>query len=227
MNSSKASSYIAWHPSGNYFAVALRTNDIGIIAKDGWTKQPTFSQDGHKELVSELAWSPNGKYLASAAGKDIIVWKTDGRQVVARFTYSAGDISGLVWSPKDNLIAFTALDGSFNRWKEPVPAAEPSPVLSEAAIAKKVDKILDDGLFGDDDDMLDDAGEDLGDDVGDDWIVDDVGGFAATDDVEDKLVQGRTEVVNVTKAQPAFVPGATEWRSQKRYLGGFMGTFLS
>lgn len=217
--SSQYSSYVAWHPSGNYFAVPLRTNDIGIIAKDGWAKLPTFSQDGHKGPVTELAWSPNGKYLATAAGKEILVWKTDGRQVVSRYTYEAGDISGLSWSPKDNLIAFTALNGSFNRWKEPVPSDEVSPVLSDAAVAKKVDKLLDDGLFGDDDDDLDDQGEDLGGDLGDDWIVDDDGGFGAADDGEDKWAKGRTEVVNVTKAQPAFVPGATEWRSKKRYLG--------
>lgn len=111
------------------------------------------------------------------------------------------------------------MDGSFNRWKEPVPSDEVSPVLSDAAVAKKVDKLLDDGLFGDDDDMLDDQGEDLGEDLGDDWIVDDDGGLGAADDSEDKWTKGRTEVVNVTKAQPAFVPGATGWRSKKRYLG--------
>jgi chromosome transmission fidelity protein 4 len=60
------SCYAAWHPSGNFFAVPLRTNggwifariavrraehlDIGIISREGWSKQATFSQDGHKSV---------------------------------------------------------------------------------------------------------------------------------------------------------------------------------
>lgn len=211
------SCYVAWHPAGNYFAVPLRTNDVGIIAKDGWGKLKPFSADGHSGPVSELAWSPNGRYLASASGKQILVWATDSRQVVARFTAAAG-ITGLSWSPMENLLVFTAMDGSYNRWTGPVPSELQSPVLSDAAVAKKVDKLLDDGLFGDDDD-LSERGEDIDEaleEVEGDWIVDDAGVF---DDTEDKWTKGRTEVVNVTKAQGPFVPGSTQWKAKKRYLG--------
>lgn len=78
------SCYVAWHPSGNYFAVPTRTNEIGIINREGWSKMQAFSQDGHKAVVSELAWSPNGRYLASAAGSQILIWSTESRQVIAR-----------------------------------------------------------------------------------------------------------------------------------------------
>lgn len=211
--------YAAWHPNGRYFAAPLRTNDIGLISTDGWTKSISFA-DGHVAPVSELAWSANGKYLASSAGRQILVWNTESRSVVAKHTVS-DNVTGLVWSPTANMLAFTAMDGAFHRWAAPVPADMPSPVLSEAAQAKKVDRLLDDGLFGDDDEDMEENGEELGDgeEFGDDWIVDDVdGGYAGADDDEDKWTKGRTEVVNVTKAQESFVPGSTAWRSKKRYL---------
>ncbi|KAL1411681.1 DNA polymerase alpha accessory factor Mcl1 [Vanrija albida] len=215
------SAYVSWHPAGNFFAVPLRNNDIGIIHKEGWSKQATFSHDGHQGPVTELAWSPNGKYLASSSGTQLLVWSTEKREVVARFEHDAGAVSGLAWSPKANLLAFTTVDGSYNRWADPVPSDLPSPYLSEAAQAKRVEKLLDDGIFGDDDDGdLEDKGEDLGDDLmEDDWIIDDDGAYAgAEDDGEAKWTAGKTEVVNVTKAQEAFVPGSTAWRSKKRYL---------
>lgn len=82
---SDRSCYVAWHPSGNFFAVPTRTNEIGIFSREGWGKLPAFTQDGHRSVVGELAWSPNGRYLASAAGPQVLVWTTESRQVIARW----------------------------------------------------------------------------------------------------------------------------------------------
>ncbi|WWC59498.1 uncharacterized protein I303_102054 [Kwoniella dejecticola CBS 10117] len=221
---SNVSCYAAWHPAGNYFAVPLRTNDIGIISKEGWSKQTTFTHDGPKAPVGELAWSPNGKYLASSSNTTIYIWATDTRQVIAKYTNSAGAISGLCFSPKSNLIAYTSLDGSFHRWSNPIPDNLPNPYSTAREEAKNLDKLLDDE-FGDDEVDMEEKGEDLDHDendlFGDDgWIVDDVGGGQGygKDDDERKWSNGRTEVVNVTKAQASFTPGSTEFRSKKRYL---------
>lgn len=193
--------------------------EIGIISRDGWTKQTTLTPDGQKavsvlrdrirdgadgQAISELAWSPNGRYLVSAAGPQILVWSMETRQVVARWvdvrrarawltthrhSSTEGNITGLSFSPTANLIAFTTMDGSFSRWTDPVPSSLPSPITSEAVSAKKLDKLLDDE-FGDEDDLdLEDRGEDLADD----WIVDDDGTYLAEDDGY-KGKAGRTEV---------------------------------
>ncbi|KLT43277.1 WD40 repeat-like protein [Cutaneotrichosporon oleaginosum] len=208
--------YVAWHPSGDCFAVPTRTHEIALIARDTWSKLGSFHADGHSEVVGELAWSPNGKYLASAAGKELLIWATEGKHVVTRCNAEAA-VTGLAWAPNANLIAFTTENGWFNRWSEPVGPEFASPFLSDADLAKKADKLLDDDLFGDDAVVdFDEVGEELGDDLGDDWLVDDDGAFAE-DDAE-VTRGGRTQVVSVTKAQPPFVPGATEWRATKRYL---------
>ncbi|WWD07638.1 hypothetical protein V865_005739 [Kwoniella europaea PYCC6329] len=223
---STTSCYASWHPTGNYFAVPTRTNDIGIISREGWTKQTTFSHDGPKLPVGELAWSPNGKYLASSSSNTIYIWATDTRQVVAKYTNQEGAVSGLCFSPKSNLIAYTSLDGSFHRWSNPIPSNLPNPYSTEKEEAKKLDKLLDDE-FGDDNEVdMEEKGEDLDeneDDLfGDDgWIVNDDDGAPAgygKDDEERKWGNGRTEVVNVTKAQAPFTPGSTEFKSKKRYL---------
>ncbi len=103
-------------------------------------------------------------------------------------------------------------------------------MTTEAAQAKRIERLLDDDLFGDDD--LEEKGEDIDEadgegDFGDDWIVDDEGVM----ETDEKWGAGRTEVgmlspqdraddpVNVTKAQEAFTPGSTSWRAKKRYLG--------
>jgi len=66
---------------------------------------------------------------------------------------------------------------------------------------------------------MEDKGEDVDDlfgEGGDDWIVDDDGGYGVEDG--EKTRGGRTEVVNVTKAQQAFAPGSTAMKNKKRYL---------
>ncbi len=174
--------------------------------------------------------------MASAAGPEILVWSTESRQVVARYTNRDGAISGLVFSPVSNLLSFTSLDGTFSRWTDPVPGSLPSPITSDAAQAKKIEKLLDDE-FGEDEDM-EEKGEDLVDDLADDWIVDDDGAYGADDGEKKKWGAERTEVgtrvqaqfllgpdktqVNVTKAQSAFIPGSTSMKNKKRYLGQYM-----
>ncbi|WVQ83266.1 hypothetical protein IAT38_005405 [Cryptococcus sp. DSM 104549] len=219
---SETSCYAQWHPSGAYFAVPARTSDIAIFSRDGWVKQATFTPDGPKVPIGELAWSPNGKYLAASGASNLYIFSTDSRQLVASYSNPGGGITGLAFSPTANLLAYTDLSGAFHRWAAPIPVELPDPYSTEADKAKKLDRLLDDefGDDGDDADDIEEKGEDLGDDdlFGDDgWIVDDDGTYAK-DEGEKKWGTGRTEVVNVTKAQTSFTPGSTEFKNKKRYL---------
>lgn len=133
-----------------------------------------------------------------------------------RYTNPSGAITGLSFSPIQNLLAFTSSSGQFSRWTDPIPSTLPSPIVSEAVQAKTLDKLLDDE-FGDEDGLdIEERGEDI-----DDWIVDD-DGYA---DLEEG--KGRGGVVVATKAQPAFGPGSTGMKSKKRYLGESLLSFHS
>jgi hypothetical protein len=84
-------------------------------------------------------------------------------------------ITSLNFSPTDNAISFTTLNGKFITWNDPVPADHPHPArtndkrsLGNRGAAD--DKTATDALFDDEGE-----GEDLAD-LDDDWIIDDEGG---------------------------------------------------
>lgn len=54
---------------------------------EGWEKQIAF-KNGHTGQITDLAWSPNGAYLASSGtdGK-VHIWQTKDQTIVT--TYSA------------------------------------------------------------------------------------------------------------------------------------------
>lgn len=137
-----------------------------------------------------------------------------------------GLVIDIAWSPAANLLAWTDMTGALVRWTDPVPTSRPSPFSISSSkpngTASKPKKSDLEALL--DDDEGDDTAMD-GDDAGDkdmmdddeDWVVNDLGDeFTA----KERFNEGVTrEMVNVTKAQPAFQPGSTPFRGKKRYLG--------
>ncbi|KAG9026461.1 hypothetical protein FRB95_008833 [Tulasnella sp. JGI-2019a] len=220
-----------WHPSGSYFVVGSRTHEITIISKKDWKKAGLFSVDGHDSDITALAFSSNGMYLASA-GKDgqIIIWNTEKRKALFRQKVQSDVVIDLAWSPSANLLAWTNMDGALARWADPIPSTHPSPNTSSAKhneISKpaakgekqkpsKLDDLFDDG---DDTAMDGDEPDDVPvdkvyDDDDQDWVDNDVG----EDFTAERVGAGLREMVNVTKAQPAFQPGSTPFKGKKRYL---------
>jgi len=172
-----------WHSSGRYFVIPTKAHEILVIQRDGWKKLGTFSNGGHDSVrpesgrldgvraqgltiahppsdhpgpqaIAELAFSSNGKYLASSGvdGK-VLVWEVSSKSVIASYqTAEASPITSLAFSPKSNLLAFADSKGTFTRWSDPVPSsflhpAESGPGAAAAAPAKRRGRSP---LFGDD-----------------------------------------------------------------------------
>lgn len=152
-------------------------------------------------------------------------------------------VSHLAFSPTQNLLAWTDIEGTLTRWPAPIPSAYPDPVNFSSVTsnigvpAKKRSNPLD---FDEDETTNKskreekDQGDDYDMDV-DDWMIDDLGVLnpeKERDKGEGSYTKemGRSgfrrsccfthgSIVSVTKAQPAFQPGSTPMINKKGYMG--------
>ncbi|KAI0073865.1 hypothetical protein K474DRAFT_1648846 [Panus rudis PR-1116 ss-1] len=233
---------IVWHPSGQYFIVATRAHEIISISRSNWTKTSTFSDPSSSGVITALALSSNGVYLASSTPSGIAIWSTQTRKLLFKFQGSiTSPVVRMAFSPSDNLLAWTDLEGVLTRWKDPIPSSSPDPVKVVSAgstvgvqvkrkptpprlfdddvdeVVSGKDKDGDTKLDGLEDEDLDDGMLDIADE---NWIVDDIGDGLADDETAKKWEGGSgiREMVSVTKAQPPFQPGSTPMENKKRYL---------
>ncbi|KAJ3999683.1 hypothetical protein F5050DRAFT_876325 [Lentinula boryana] len=229
-----------WHPSGEQFYIISKTHDVVCISGKDWTQLGKFVDKEVIGTTTALAVSPNGAYLATACQSTVFIWTTDKRQVISKQSVNPGTvITQIAFSPKEHLIAWTDASGNFVRWREPIPLNLPNSVKRLSGATTSSSKSKSDApqgvdLFGESNGLsLDDVEgfEDLADptpgeggvdfDIDDaDFVIDDVGNYledksSRTRDKDHGLVK---EMVSITKAQPAFQPGATPFQGNKRFL---------
>ena len=84
---------LSWSPNGRYLA-ACYSRDASIYVWDLHDKDPKISNGyrlqtlffpsktssiGHTSTITDIAWSPDGRYIASVSyDKTAIIWKVDG-----------------------------------------------------------------------------------------------------------------------------------------------------
>ena len=107
-----------------------------------------FASYGHSSRVTALAWSPNGKWLASASyDKTVHVWDGNNGKQLSTYKGHGDRVNALAWSPDSTKLVSASDDGTARVWNAltgtplvtytghngPVNALASSPVLSPYA----------------------------------------------------------------------------------------------
>ena len=80
------------------------------------------------ELVTSLAWSPNGKVLAAAAGESVYLYAASSLQPISTF-HTGALTHGLDFSPDSSLLAAGSHDGMVRIWDLTGNSIDVEPVL--------------------------------------------------------------------------------------------------
>lgn len=102
---------MAWHPMQAIFATCGEDGFTRIWALDG-TEVAALKADA--PWCEDLAWSPNGRHIATASGKIARIWTATGALLGATSAQNS-TITGLAWNSKSTRLA-TACYGGVRVW---------------------------------------------------------------------------------------------------------------
>lgn len=236
-----ATSKCFWHPAGQVFACATASREVVVVSAHDEKIQKRFTGK-HNSPITSIAWSPNGRLLASSAFEGtLVVWDTITQEVVQEHTYER--LLNIEWHNKgENLFCWT------NSWGEvyitpnflkneavvdllKAPLEQPNrisqtgPVQPVESRVNGLKPIVNGRPRATSPDSLDDYLADADDDQ---WIDDDDG--AGYKNQNGKRANGHLDNLNghankksrqevwQPQIHEAFQPGATPWRGDRKYL---------
>jgi WD40 repeat protein len=97
---------VAFHPTANYLASGDSDKEVKLWAPDSPTGRPIHPPlSGHTDYVQSVAFSRDGKYLATASWKEVIVWDANSFKQLQTFDRLAGRIWWVAFTPDGKRLA--------------------------------------------------------------------------------------------------------------------------
>ena len=105
---------VTYSPEGTRLAVA---SSIGIWLYDTATHQEVALLTGHTSDVNSVAFSPNGRTIASGSGDDTIrLWDAGTGEHLQTLTGHTSDVNSIAFSPNGRTIASGSGGGTIRLW---------------------------------------------------------------------------------------------------------------
>ncbi|EFA80890.1 hypothetical protein PPL_06125 [Heterostelium album PN500] len=122
-----AKTMVSWKPDSTALSYTESQTVVSLTEKDGWQNNTVFEQNGHTRDTNGVAWSPNGKYLASSGqDKYIMIWDPVSLETVNDFKHQ-NNICNLSWRNDGNCLAFIDSKGQIGVCWNIIPSNLASP----------------------------------------------------------------------------------------------------
>ena len=113
---------IAWSMRSQLYSLITATSGTPSSVSKSSVENTLYTYSGHHQTVENIAWSPDGQYIASAGeNHEVHIWDATPPFGALRFRYSQhiSPVRHVAWSPNDNgeRIASASVDGAIHVWE--------------------------------------------------------------------------------------------------------------
>ena len=100
---------LAWSPNGSSIAA--------IQVRSATTGKLSLTYKGHIQIVLTLAWSPDGRQIASGSADGTVrVWDATTGHTYVTYAGHSAEVNAITWSPDGKYIASGGADGTVQVW---------------------------------------------------------------------------------------------------------------
>lgn len=107
-------SYVALSPDGRLIAIVAGGTTVDI--RDAASGKVVRSLKGGRETIRKVAWSPDGRFLATGTYRTGRIWNAADGQLIRTLTGHTGWISSVAWSPNGRFLASGSTDDTVRIW---------------------------------------------------------------------------------------------------------------